>query len=145
MSITLDGITCPACGKVCRRVIETRRLADRVRRRCVCSGCGERFTTYELRYDRITAQVDAVAATRAAKMLDRFQAVEASLATLRQHLEEELNVAEVMEIPDLEAKPLTCEQCIHWEADRCDLGHPDPVEEGVEFARWCVSYQEVAA
>lgn len=145
MTATIDGITCPSCGQTGRNVLESRRLRDRVRRRCVCSGCGSRFTTYELRYDQITARIDAVAATRAAKLLDRFQAVEASMATLRQHLEHELNVTEVMEIPDLIAEPPTCEQCTHWDADRCDLGHPDPIDEGVQFARWCASYRGVAA
>lgn len=145
MTATMDGITCSECGAVGRRVLESRRLPDRVRRRCVCSACSHRFTTYELRYDQITARVDAVAATRAAKLLDRFQAVEASLTTLRQHLEAELNVTEVMEIPDLMAEPPTCEQCIHWSAERCGLGHPDPVDEGIEFARWCASYKGMAA
>ena len=28
----------------------------------------------------------------------------------------------------------SCEQCQHW-AGRCDLGFPDPVEEGTGFAR----------
>lgn len=148
MTATVDGITCPSCGATARNVLESRRLPDRVRRRCVCSGCGARFTTYELRYDQITARIDAVAATRAAKLLDRFQAVEASLATLRQHLEQELNVTEVAEIPDLpelEAAAPTCEQCIHWDESRCDLGHPDPIDEGVQFARWCASFKGVVA
>jgi hypothetical protein len=141
MTTTIDGITCPSCGATARQVLESRRLMDRVRRRCVCSSCSERFTTYELRYDQITARVDAVAATRAAKLLDRFQALEHAMATLRQHLEKELNVTEVMEIPDLEAEPPTCEQCIHWDAERCDLGHPDPQDEGIVFARWCASFK----
>lgn len=138
------GITCPQCGEVGRNVVETRRMHDRVRRRCACSHCSERFTTWELRYDRITAQVDAVAATRAAKLLDRFQALEHSMANLRQLLEAELNVAEVLSIPDLDNEAITCEQCVHWTDGSCDLGHPDPVDEGVEFARWCASYRGAA-
>ena len=144
MTATLDGITCPTCGATARNVIESRRLPDCVRRRCICTGCSERFTTYELRYDQIAARIDAVSATRAAKLLDRFQAVESSMANLRRLLEAELNVTEVAELPDLEAAPPSCEQCIHWEGDHCDLGHPDPVDEGVQFARWCASYRGAA-
>jgi hypothetical protein len=89
-----------------------------------------------MRYDEITARVDAVAATRAAKLLDRFQALEHALTTLRGHLEAELNIPEVMEVTEQ-----TCEQCIHWEGGSCDLGFPDPQEEGIVFARWCSSYR----
>lgn len=142
---TIDGIACPDCGEVGRRVMESRRLRDRVRRRCVCSACDSRFTTYELRYDQFTAQVDVMAATRAARLLGRFQAVEASLATLRQHLEEELNASDATAIPMIQAEPLSCEQCIHWEVERCDLGHPDPIEEGVGFAQWCATYAEATS
>ena len=38
----------------------------------------------------------------------------------------------------------TCEQCIHW-ASRCDLGLPDPVEEGIGFAQECASFMGVTA
>jgi hypothetical protein len=38
----------------------------------------------------------------------------------------------------------TCEQCIHW-VGRCDLGFPDPLEEGVGFARECASFAGVTA
>lgn len=36
----------------------------------------------------------------------------------------------------------TCEQCIHW-VGRCDLGFPDPVEEGIGFARECAGFTGV--
>lgn len=143
MTATLDGITCPSCGMTGRAVVESRRMPDRVRRRCACSGCGERFTTWELRHDQITHSVNKLAAERATRLLDRFQALEQSMAALRQLLESELQVVEVLGIPDPEGGA-TCEQCVHWDG-RCDLGHPDPLEEGVEFARWCASYQAGAA
>lgn len=138
------GITCPQCNESGRNVIESRRMPDRVRRRCSCSHCGERFTTWELRYDQISQTVNQIAAERAARLLDRFQGLEQSMAALRRLLESELNVTEVLGIPDMEAC-VTCEQCIHWSDSSCDLGHPDPLEEGVEFARWCASYRGTAA
>jgi len=38
---------CPYCGSSETRVIDTRDTRDAVRRRRVCQGCGQRFTTYE--------------------------------------------------------------------------------------------------
>jgi hypothetical protein len=42
-------ITCPECGSNDRRVIASRRPKKEgaMRRRCVCSACGFRFTTFE--------------------------------------------------------------------------------------------------
>lgn len=134
----INGITCPNCGASARRVLESRRLHDRVRRRCICSECSGRFTTYELRYDEIAARIDSIVSARAARLLDRFREAEQALATLRQQLEEELDVTEVTQVTEL-----SCEQCLHWDVSRCDLGHPDPVEEGPAFAQWCSSYSAV--
>ena len=38
---------CPYCGGGDTRVIDTRGARDAIRRRRVCQGCGQRFTTYE--------------------------------------------------------------------------------------------------
>jgi transcriptional repressor NrdR len=38
---------CPYCGSGDTRVIDTRDARDAIRRRRVCQGCGQRFTTYE--------------------------------------------------------------------------------------------------
>ena len=35
----------------------------------------------------------------------------------------------------------SCEQCQHW-AGRCDLGFPDPLEEGLAFAQQCNCFTE---
>jgi hypothetical protein len=42
-------------------------------------------------------------------------------------------------LPELPRWTVTCDRCIHW-AGRCDLGHVDPEEEGVSFARDCASF-----
>ena len=36
----------------------------------------------------------------------------------------------------------SCLQCRHW-AGQCDLGHQDPVEEGLRFANDCNTFAEV--
>lgn len=38
-------------------------------------------------------------------------------------------------------KDITCHSCIHWDAKGCTLGHEDPIEEGIRFARFCSCYQ----
>lgn len=35
----------------------------------------------------------------------------------------------------------TCLRCIKWTGDDCELGWPDPVIEGPEFARYCDDYE----
>jgi hypothetical protein len=41
--------------------------------------------------------------------------------------------------PDI-TPTVTCLQCLHW-ADRCELGFPDPVDEGLWFAADCASFK----
>lgn len=38
---------CPYCGQEGSRVVDSRELPERVRRRRECTACGRRFTTYE--------------------------------------------------------------------------------------------------
>ena len=135
------GVTCPACGETARAVVESRRLTDRVRRRCSCAACGERFTTLELRQDQLTAEANRAAAARASRLLSRFHQLEQATATLRQLLDAELSAPDA---PDLQALDATCEDCRHW-TGRCGLGFPDPVEEGTSFAQDCASFAGVAA
>lgn len=137
----MSGVACPACGETARAVLESRRLTDRVRRRCSCAACGERFTTWELRQDQITAQANRAAAARAGRLLSRFHQLEQAITTLRQLLDDELSVPDA---PDLQSIDTTCEDCRHW-SGCCGLGFPDPVEEGVGFAQECSSFMEVAA
>ncbi len=40
-------VLCPFCSSDSTQVIDTRPIPDGVRRRRECTGCGERFTTYE--------------------------------------------------------------------------------------------------
>lgn len=146
MTATLDGILCPECGQASSSVLESRRQFDRIRRRRACV-CGHRFTTWELRADRISASVNALAASRAARPLGRFQGLEQSMTAPRELLEAEIEAdpepGPAVGLPDLESTT-TCEQCIHWSAERCGLGFPDFQDEGIEFARWCASFKGAA-
>ena len=82
------GIICPACQSVERDVIESRRLTDRVRRRCICRTCGARYTTWELRVIRS----DPLASYKAAQLLDKFQDLENAVDAMRQMLESQLDI-----------------------------------------------------
>lgn len=144
MTATLDGITCPRCGETSRSVIESRRVPDRIRRRCACSGCGERFKTYELRHDQINQHIEQAVAQRTAGLRKRLQRIEKSMSKLRKDLEFKIDESLELTLDDADTDGLTCEQCIHWEGGRCGLGHPDPMDEGVQFARWCASYKGAA-
>lgn len=81
------GIVCPACQSVDRDVIETRRLTDRVRRRCLCKTCGVRYTTWELR----VAHSDPLASYRAARLLDKLQDLRNTIDAMDQILEAQLD------------------------------------------------------
>jgi len=36
----------------------------------------------------------------------------------------------------------SCEHCRYWESESCGMGFPDPLEEGVGFARDCSLYEK---
>jgi hypothetical protein len=42
------GITCPECGRWDTSVRDSRPIANAIRRRRYCEGCGTRFTTHEI-------------------------------------------------------------------------------------------------
>jgi hypothetical protein len=41
--------------------------------------------------------------------------------------------------PPIPGKP-SCYRCRHWRGAACDLGFPDPIEEGPRFAMDCAVY-----
>jgi hypothetical protein len=40
---------------------------------------------------------------------------------------------------------ITCRACSHWSGDRCGMGLPDPLEEGVAFASDCALFKPASA
>jgi len=71
-----DGIVCPECGSVIRRIVDSRPRNDHVRRRCVCVPCNARYTTREMREDQLIAKVKLERITGLQKMIrliDLFQ------------------------------------------------------------------------
>ena len=44
-------------------------------------------------------------------------------------------------LPELPRWTVSCDRCIHWSGPgHCSLGFPDPLVEGVGFARDCASF-----
>lgn len=43
----MAGIVCPECGRGKSLVVDSRTIADGIRRRRECEYCGKRYTTYE--------------------------------------------------------------------------------------------------
>lgn len=43
----------------------------------------------------------------------------------------------------------SCDRCNHWRGleaiEPCDLGHHDPIDEGLGFARFCATYKKAPA
>lgn len=65
-------------------MLESRKASHQVRRRCVCDGCGVRYTTYELRADewdtlQRRAALHDEGTIHAAKLLDMLRDFAASL------------------------------------------------------------------
>lgn len=44
---------------------------------------------------------------------------------------------------DLPRWGIKCSACAHWYHEACGLGFPDPIQEGLDFARECSCYQVV--
>ena len=54
--------------------------------------------------------------------------------------------ADCLECPPINAGPgVSCQRCIHWSESSacCTLGLPDPLTEGVAFARDCSAFQRI--
>jgi hypothetical protein len=84
MTASSSPVACPACGSGNRHLTETRRLTDRIRRRCTCRDCADspRWTTYEITAEHLErlesgrAPVTAAAlqTARLIMILDLFRA-----------------------------------------------------------------------
>ena len=85
-SSTDGGIRCPHCEHHSRQILETRRYANRVYRRCVCSHCGDRFSTNEV----LDNQPDSAHVLTLTQLLERLTDVQNQLSTIRLAIEEQL-------------------------------------------------------
>lgn len=149
-------ISCPNCqGRPF--VIETRHDHNsNTRRRFQCSACRYRWTEWNGDAPPAAApQALDEAAIRDILTSTETQVIIAerygrSASTIGQIQRGEMHANVAPELPRKNGKGKrgirrVCSNCIHWAANHCDLGFPDPKEEGVRFARECSSYTPQAA
>ncbi|NCU71524.1 MAG: hypothetical protein EBY66_00675 [Candidatus Fonsibacter lacus] len=79
----LLGVRCPVCESTERKVIESRRQINEIRRRCVCQTCSTRFTTTEKLIDRD----DKVSPDFLFALLRGLSSIEKAVSNLRVSLE----------------------------------------------------------
>lgn len=79
----LLGVRCPVCESTERRVIESRKQADEIRRRCVCQTCSARFTTTE----KLVHRDNTVSPEFLFSVLRGLYAIERVISNMRKSLE----------------------------------------------------------
>lgn len=141
---------CPNC-KATAKVAEVRRLPSKgiTRRRFACFECAYRWTEVEqtgeaevkrrasLTDDDILEILTCTASnSQMAAQLGIDRSTVSAIRLGKTHR------GRLPELPRWGAS--SCDRCVQWHRGRCSLGHPDPLEEGLHFARWCASYQEAA-
>lgn len=143
---------CPNCfGRAF--VIETRHdHAGGTRRRFQCAECRYRWTVWNGEAPPPAAPAAAIdeAAVRDiltstgthAEVADRYRV---SASTIGQVRRGELHASIAPELQRWDRKGArglrqVCTNCQYWSDARCDLGFPDPLEEGPSFARDCSTY-----
>lgn len=98
------------------------------------------------RYDVATIQRihASIASNRAMATQLREEGIEITVETVRQ-----IRIGRMY--PDMVPKKevltgSSCDRCHHWRGleaiEPCDLGHRDPVDEGLGFARFCATYKK---
>lgn len=98
------------------------------------------------RYDVSTIQRihASIASNRAMANQLREEGIEITVETVRQ-----IRIGRMC--PDMVPKKevltgSSCDRCHHWRGleaiEPCDLGHRDPVDEGLDFARFCATYKK---
>ena len=81
------GVPCPQCKRTDRQVIETRgvKRTQTIRRRCLCTNCGYRYSTYEFLKDH-PVTVTANTIVECATVLDTIKDVEVQMQRLSTRL-----------------------------------------------------------
>jgi transcriptional regulator NrdR family protein len=77
------GVCCPVCESTERRVVESKRQVNEIRRRCVCQTCSVRFTTTE----RLIHRDNTISPEFLFSVLRGLYAIERVISNLRKSLE----------------------------------------------------------
>ena len=155
--------SCPNCGSDRTRVIETdlTRNGSR-RRRHACHDCQHRWTDWQgerppqgrLSHARPGSRPRLSLTVQQVELVLTSPLSSRALAQQLQRSREAINAIRrgalhAQTLPHLPRRThrldqLSCRDCCHWQAGRCQLGFPDPVEEGPGFAVDCNLYATTA-
>lgn len=139
-------LACPECSSERIDLVSSRRtITGGQRRRWRCLDCRHRWTVYEgerpdrqLRSQLPPEQVRQILLSTASDsaLARRFKRSHTSIANLRTGR----TYADLW--PEIPRRPpsRSCRDCQHWRGNRCGLGFPDPIEEGLRFAADCESF-----
>jgi hypothetical protein len=135
-------------------VIETRRTPEgNVRRRWQCSSCRYRWSEWNgqappsASADRQAISAEAVAEILTSQETHQELATRhgCSASTIGQIRRGELHRNICPDMPRWSKADRgtrrSCLNCHHWDGGLCDLGFPDPAEEGMGFAKDCTCYR----
>lgn len=133
-------LPCPECGGTAR-VAETRVTANgKRRRRLRCTVCSHRWTVVVVNTPN-RPPVEMIADIRSSDEPETVLALRhgCSPSTVGAIRRGQVWADVAVNVP----LRRSCQQCLHWHRNCCSLGFPDPREEGIAFARQCVTFQRV--
>jgi hypothetical protein len=143
-------MTCPNCSGDAR-IIQTRITPKGRRRRLCCVACAYRWTVWN---DELPASPPPKPAPLTEDDIRAILASTDSIPTLSARYRRRRDTIKGIQSGVLFAdiapdalRPIhgkSCQRCIHWYKNRCDLSFPDPLEEGLQFAEECSLYQGAA-
>lgn len=163
------GVTCESCGGDSCKVLESRPITRTVRRRrWICLTCNHRWTIYtnkkgetvksppknkpysqqrprtgrKLKHDEVKFIL-----TTEFNNKDLGERFNLSRETIRLIRIGSIYKDVHPDIPRLKPKPSikpSCRKCVNWKG-RCLMDIPDPVVEGVRFAKDCIFYEVLHA
>lgn len=141
---------CPNCagGAI---VVNSRATEHGQRRRWRCTSCEYRWTecgggkpSGHIRKEPPPLELIEAALTGAdndSALARRFKVARSTIYKIRTG---QMYADVLPDLPRTDQLAVTCEQCQHWQQERCDLGFPDPLEMGVRFGRLCNLYRSAA-
>jgi hypothetical protein len=140
-------LACPECSSERIDLVTSRAtITGGKRRRWRCLDCRQRWTTYEgeqpARLPRRGLSPEQVRRVLLSTGSDsevgrQFGLSHTAIANLRLGR----TYAELWPELPRRSPARSCRACRHWRSDHCNMGFPDPIEEGVKFAAECELFE----
>lgn len=150
-------MNCPRCSSRNTRVYRSRLCANGARRRRIdCQDCGHRWTDWQGQRPAPNGRSTRLSDDQVRLALTRMDVSNIKMGRLlgcSAEMVRQIRCGMVCRdvLPELirprDKRPPApsdgprCDRCEHWTGERCDWGFPDPLEEGLGFARDCDMYE----